>query len=236
MRLYSEFAQWWPLLSPPSHYPEEAAHLLSLLPPPDGSRPTLLELGSGGGSLAHHLRSRYRLTLTDLSPEMSAVSRAVNPEVEHLAGDMRTLRLDRQFDVVLIHDAIGYMLDRGALDAAIGNAARHCRPGGTVVVLPDETKETFEPGTESGGEDVEDGRGLRYLEWCWDPDPSDTEYRVAYALVYREADGTVRHGFDLQRHGLFSKAEWDATFAANALAVRSVIDPWDRMVFVGTKP
>ena len=89
-RLYDELAEWWPLLSPPSEYEDEAADLLPRLGAAGG---TLLELGSGGGSLAYHLKRHFNLTLTDLSPAMLAVSEALNPECEHLPGDMRSLRL-----------------------------------------------------------------------------------------------------------------------------------------------
>ncbi|HYF39883.1 MAG TPA: class I SAM-dependent methyltransferase, partial [Gemmatimonadales bacterium] len=163
--LYHSLAAWWPLLSPPSEYAEEASDLLSRLPPvPAGSAPTLLELGSGGGSLASHLKAHFRLTLTDLSREMLAVSRAVNPECEHLHGDMRSLRLQREFDIVLIHDAIMYATEPEEVRATLRTAATHCRSGGVVVVLPDYVRENFTPGTDHGGHDAPDGRGLRYLE------------------------------------------------------------------------
>ena len=74
-----------------------------------GDARTLLELGSGGGNNASHLKTRFDCTLTDISPEMLALSRSLNPECEHLEGDMRTLRLGREFDVVFIHDAISYL-------------------------------------------------------------------------------------------------------------------------------
>lgn len=48
------------------------------------------------------------MTLVDLSPEMLTTSCALNPECEHLPGDMRTVRLGRLFDAVFIHDAIIY--------------------------------------------------------------------------------------------------------------------------------
>jgi ubiquinone/menaquinone biosynthesis C-methylase UbiE len=83
MRFYDELAQWWPLFSPPVHYVEEAADLLSRLGPPSKGA-TLLELGSGGGSLAFHLKPHFTLTLSDRAPGMLAVSRAINPECEHL--------------------------------------------------------------------------------------------------------------------------------------------------------
>lgn len=163
-RLYDDLAAWWPLLSPPSDYEEEAADLLPRLGTVPGSSPTLLELGAGGGSLASHLKPHFRLTLTDLSPAMLAVSRTINPECEHLAGNMRSLRLGREFDVVLVHDAIMYATDPTAVRETLETAAIHCRAGGTVAVLPNHVRETFEPGTDQGGHDAADGRGLRYLE------------------------------------------------------------------------
>ena len=88
--MYSDLARWWLLLSPPRHYVEEAASLLDLIR--EAARfplKTLLELGSGGGSNAFHFKQHYKLTLTDLSPQMLEVSRGVNPESEHVEGDMR---------------------------------------------------------------------------------------------------------------------------------------------------
>ena len=54
----------------------------------------------------------------------------------------------------------------------------YIRHPGAVVILPDNVTETFAPETEPGGEDAPDGRGLRYLQWTWDPDPSDTTLKV----------------------------------------------------------
>ena len=65
----------------------------------------MLELGSGGGNNASHLKAHFQLTLVDLSPAMLAVSRALNPECEHLQGDMRTVRLGRRFDAPTDHIA-----------------------------------------------------------------------------------------------------------------------------------
>jgi len=143
-RMYRDLAEWWPLVSPPAHYVDEAADLLSRLGPlPASPLPTLLELGAGGGSLAFNLKSHFQMTLTDRSPEMQAVSRQVTPDCEHVLGDMRSLRLGRQFDFVLIHDAIMYATEPAAVQAALATAAAHCRVGRTVVVLPDFVRETF---------------------------------------------------------------------------------------------
>jgi len=166
-KLYDGLAAWWPLLSPPDDYLDEAGFFhrtlsAASLPP----EPTLLELGSGGGNNALHLKAHFaRVTLTDLSPRMLEVSRALNPDCEHIVGDMRTLRLGRAFDVVFIHDAIDYMTTRQDLRLALETAAVHCAPGGLALVVPDHVRETFRPDTEHGGSDGGDGRALRYLEW-----------------------------------------------------------------------
>lgn len=235
MRLYDDLARWWPLISSPADYAEEAVSFRAMFGPDGNRRRTLLELGCGGGNLASHLAPHFTLTLCDLSPQMLAISQALNPGVEHLQGDMRSLRLGRTFDVVLIHDAIVYMTSRDDLLAALRTAAGHCAPGGVVVVAPDVVRETFAPETTHGGEDGDDGRGARYLEWSYDPDPSDDTTEALYTVVTREADGTVQVTLDRHVEGLFSRAVWLDTFAAVGLDARVQVDQWEREVFVARR-
>ena len=191
-RLYRELAPWWPLLSPPEEYLEEATFYRELLQVACVAPPhTLLELGSGGGSNASHMKRHLALTLVDRSAEMLAVSAALNPDCEHSLGDMRSVRLGRVFDCVFIHDAIDYITSEAELRAVFDTAFVHCRPGGALLVAPDHVRETFEPSTGHGGSDARDGRGLRYLEWIWDPDPNDCLIVTEYAYLLRERDGTV---------------------------------------------
>ncbi|MDQ3137047.1 MAG: class I SAM-dependent methyltransferase [Gemmatimonadota bacterium] len=235
-RLYDDLAAWWPLLSPPEEYEDEAADLVPRLRTAIGPAPAaLLELGAGGGSLAFHLKRHFRLTLTDRAPGMLAVSRAINPECEHVEGDMRSLRLGRQFDIVLIHDAIMYAAEPAAVQDILHTAALHCRAGGAVAVLPDYVRETFVPGTDHGGDDSPDGRGLRYLEWRWDPDPADDTYLVDYAFLLRSADGTTTVAYDRHVEGLFDRARWLRWFADAGIPARSALDPFGREIFIGTR-
>ncbi|GMU02826.1 hypothetical protein KH5H1_69460 [Corallococcus caeni] len=233
--LYTDLASWWPLFSPPEEYVEEAQDLLPMLRPEEGPGRTMLELGSGGGSLAFHLKKHFTLTLTDRSPEMVAVSRAVNPECENLVGDMTSLRLGRTFDRVMVHDAIMYAVDRDAARATVRTAAAHCRPGGRVVLLPDCVRETFEPLTESGGHDSPDGRGMRYLMWTWDPDPDDETFETAFAYLLREADGTVSMSQERHRFGLFRRDDWLEWMREAGIPATTRRDPWNREVFIGVR-
>jgi ubiquinone/menaquinone biosynthesis C-methylase UbiE len=199
------------------------------------SRATLLELGCGGGSLAYHFKPYFALTLTDRSAEMLANSQAVNPEAEHIQGDMQSLDLARTFDRVLIHDAIMYATDADQVRAALRTAERHCRPGGRIVVVPDCVRETFTPQTETGGEDGPDGRGLRYLMWIQDPDPSDCTYETTFAYLLRAADGGMRVELDRHLEGVFPRADWIRWFEELGLKVRSRMDQWNRDVFIADK-
>ncbi len=196
---------------------------------------TLLELGAGGGSNAFHFKRELRLTLTDLSPGMLAVSRVINPECDHIAGDMRTLRLNRQFDVVFIHDAINYLTKPDDVKAALETAAVHCRPGGVLLIAPDHVLENYKASTEHGGEDGADGSGLRYLMWCWDPDPADQLYDTAFAFLLRDADGQVHIHREHHQEGLFPRADWLDWLQQAGFDMRVVHDPWDRDLFLGTR-
>lgn len=239
-RLYREFATWWPLLSAPAEYAEEAEVYRRLLrasvePPPR----TLLELGSGGGNNASHLKAHFQMTLVDRSPGMLGVSRALNPECEHLEGDMRSVRLGRTFDAVFIHDAVCYMTSEADLRAAMATAFVHCRPGGAALLVPDFVRETWREATDHGGHDGE-RRALRYLDWTWDPDPGDSTYLVEFAYLLRDADGTTSVERDRHVEGLFARAEWvrwleEAGFVA-AMHEVDLGDDVGTELFVGRRP
>jgi SAM-dependent methyltransferase len=237
VKLYDELAEWWPLFSAPADYAEEAAYFARILTEACVPAPrTVLELGSGGGNNALHLKSKFKLTLVDLSPQMIAVSRALNPECEHLEGDMRTVNLGRTFDAVFVHDAIAYMTNVEDLGAAIRTAYRHCRVGGVALFVPDCVRETFVAETEHGGHDSEDGRGLRYLMWVVDPDPSDTTYRTDFAILLRDQRGETRVVHDSHIEGMFPRAEWMLLLGEAGFEARGLTDEWGREIFVARKP
>lgn len=237
-RFYADLARWWPLVSPVDDYAEEAGEMVRVLREADPAIRSVLELGAGGGHNAWHMKRAFAMTLTDLSDEMLAVSRAINPECEHLRGDMRTLELGRRFDAVFVHDAIHYMATEPELDAAIATAARHLRPGGVALFVPDETTETFAPGTDLSGSDGPHGEGVRLLEWTHDRE--GTVVRVDYAFVLRERDGTVEAFVETHRMGVFPEATWLARLEAAGLGARVVVertteDRRARRMFLGVR-
>lgn len=241
--LYTELADWFHLLTHPDDYAEEAAEWSRFMAEALGRTPaTMLELGSGGGNNASHMKGATRLTLADLSPAMLALSRRINPECEHVVGDMRSVRLNRTFDAVFIHDAICYITSEDDLRRTFETAFLHCAPGGVALFVPDEVRESFKPTTDSGGRDAladapDAGRALRYLEWTWDPDPSDDEIVTDFAYLLRERDGSTRALHDRHRFGLFPRATWLELIRAAGFAEAAPRDtPIGSQPFVARRP
>jgi len=236
-RLYGDLAGWWPLLSPPNEYAEEAEVYRQVFLEAAASKVRrVLELGSGGGNNASHLKAHFSMTLVDRSEPMLAVSRALNPECAHFHGDMRSVRLGETFDAVFLHDALSYLTTMEEVIDAARTAREHCSPGGVALFVPDYVTETFEPGTDHGGYD-EGTRGLRYLEWVWDPDPGDSTIEADMVYLLREGDQvSVVH--DRHPQGLFPTSIWmDALSTAGFEAEFRSTDLSDGsklLLFVGT--
>ena len=236
MKLYQELAEWWPVFSDRAAYRAETTQFLRVLRRSARPEPrTLLELGSGGGNSAFYLKTRFTMTLVDLSAAMLKVSRKLNPECEHIRGDIRTIRLGRTFDAVYVHDAICHMTTEADLLAAIKTAYVHCRPGGAALFVPDFVRETFIAGSDQGGSDSDRG-SIRFLQWIVDPDPSDTTYVVDFAILLRGRKGRARIVHDHHVQGLFARARWLALLRRAGFTARVVRKGVPREVFLGRRP
>ncbi len=239
-RLYGDLATWFHLVTAPEEYVHEASVYRRLLAE-SAQRPveSVLELGSGGGNNASHLKEHFEMTLSDLSSEMLELSRGLNPECEHVEGDMRSLRLDRTFDAVFVHDAVDYLTNEKDLRATIETAFVHLRPGGVALFVPDHIKETFQPKTDQGGNDGPT-RSARYLEWSWDPDPDDDMYVTDFAFMLRDERGDVRVEYDRHVLGVHSRDRWlrlleEAGFDAQSRSVDLGEDESTEL-FLGIRP
>jgi len=136
---------------------------------------TLLDIGCGGGKNVFNLKGRFSVTGMDLSPTMLAQAGELNPESTFVQGDMRTFRLGRTFDAVLMDDALSDMTCLADFVAAFRTASAHLNPGGVLVATPDVTTETFRqnktiatPATRTGTRDELD---VVFVENVYDPDP-----------------------------------------------------------------
>lgn len=101
---------------------------------------TVLDLGCGTGRHATTLAQRGReVTAVDVSAEMLALARrraaeAGLPELDLRVGDVRTFRVGRRYDVVLLMFAVlGYQLTDEDVASTLETAAFHLQPGGVLV-------------------------------------------------------------------------------------------------------
>ncbi|HUC22198.1 MAG TPA: class I SAM-dependent methyltransferase [Streptosporangiaceae bacterium] len=243
-RLYEELASWWPLISPPAEYAADAELISAVFDSAGTPVRTVLDLGSGGGHVALYLKAGRSMTLVDASAQMLAASRHLNPDCAHVQGDMRTVRLGRMFDAVLVHDAVDYVTSSGDLQLVIETAFAHCGPGGLAVFAPDHTAETFRASTGGGGGgDDGSGRQASFRERTSDPDAGDDWILAEYEFTLREADGTVRVVPEAHRLGSFSRDTWlrlltEAGFRSQTRAgvAAGSGDRAPRVIFVGQRP
>lgn len=212
-RLYTDLAWLWPMWGDVAdecaHYCRHVAGLIER----HATHPvrTLLDIGCGGGKNVFNLKGTFSVTGVDLSPAMLAQASVLNPESTFVLGDMRTFRLDRTFDAVLMDDAISYMTCLADFEAAFRTASVHLNPGGVLVVTPDVTVETFQqnktivtPATRKGPRDELD---VVFIENVYDPDPADEHYETTVLYLIRE-HGHLRIETDHWTMGLFPLDTW----------------------------
>jgi SAM-dependent methyltransferase len=143
-KLYNELSWLWPFWEAPEDYADYCNHVVYLISE-HSQIPvrTILNIGSGGGKNVFNLKSQFEVTGIDLSPNMNALAKELNPNCEFLEGDMRDFSLNRTFDAILMDDGISHLTSRSDLTSAFEIAYQHLRPGGVMVVGPDNTTETF---------------------------------------------------------------------------------------------
>ena len=151
-RMYDDFAHLWPLISHHSDYELEAKHWRDALTAELGQgRLRILELGVGGGNNLHHIlysncdgrpspyptcngehmqqdHPAHDAAVVDLSINMLASCKMLNPSVRQHIADMQTIRLYETFDAILIHDAVCYLISEDDIRATLAIARDHPLP------------------------------------------------------------------------------------------------------------
>lgn len=218
-RLYDDLAWTWRIVSPPGDYVTEAGEFRRLIRAYSHIHArTLLDLGCGGGHNDHWLRRHFDVTGVDGSCTMLALARRLNPDVTYCLGDMRTVRLGRAFDAVIIADSIAYMLTERDLGRAFATAYAHLRPGGVLVTYVEQVPSRFEQNAMSVTVRRHGGIEIAFIENRYDPDPSDTTFESAFVFLIREG-GRPRVESDRHLSGIFPMRTWlrllrDAGFVA----------------------
>jgi len=195
-------------MSPPDDYVEESEEAVRIIS--EYSRidaRTLLNIGCGGGHNDCTLKRYFSITGVDLSVEMLSLAGRLNPEVEYIRGDMRTVRLGRRFDAVTIFDSISYMLSEEDLRAAFRTAYTHLNQGGVLLTYAEETAERFKSNRTRYFTGSTNRVEVTFIEHQYDPDPSDTISETAF-VYFIHRDGHTEIETDRHLFGLFGFRTW----------------------------
>lgn len=207
---YNELAWTEDLLADQSDYEVEAGGYVDLIRRSSLHSPaTLLHLGSGAGGHDALFKRHFAVTGVDVSRGMLEKARLRHPEVEYIEGDMRTLRLDREFDAVAIPDSIDYMSSLPELRMAIGTAVAHLKPGGVLLVVG-KTSEVFQDNNFAySGEQGDLHVTLLENNHINRHRPDGYEATLVYLL---RRSGVLTIHTECHVLGLFSQAAWKQVF------------------------
>lgn len=143
MTIFNNYARYYDLLYRDKDYTAEAKFIDRLIQSKAPNTSTILELGCGTGNHALLLATAgYRVHGVDLSTEMLKYAQArcdlVEPELaaklQFSQGDLRQVRLDIKFDVILsLFHVISYQTTNADLLAALETVKTHLKPGGTFI-------------------------------------------------------------------------------------------------------
>ncbi|MEC2070999.1 class I SAM-dependent DNA methyltransferase [Alkalihalophilus marmarensis] len=209
MNIYKNLAWIEPIIAPPEEYEAEVERYVKVLKDHASTElKTMLHLGCGAGGHDSQFKKHFEVTGVDISEGMLNVAKENNTEITYLHGDMRTVDLNRQFDIVAIPDSIMYMNTVEDLHAAIQTAAKHVKPGGLMFFVI-HTKEDFQNNnfsyTAEKGDIHDTILESNHIN-------SDNTYEATMIYLLRE-NGKLSIHHDVHLLGLFSHKTWEDALA-----------------------
>jgi SAM-dependent methyltransferase len=143
MTVFGNYARYYDLLYHDKDYIGETQFIHQLIQGNAPDAATILELGCGTGNHALLLaKEGYSVHGVDMSSEMlegakercSRLPQELAAKLKFTKGDVRTVRLDEKFDVVLsLFHVISYQTTNEDLLAAFETAKTHLKPGGILI-------------------------------------------------------------------------------------------------------
>ena len=149
MSVFNKYSRYYNLLYRDKDYAGEAEYVHELIRKYSPDAKSLLDLGCGTGRHAFPLAKKgYSVTGVDISEEMLAVANSqlssLNPQpsaliphpsiLNFIHGDIRTIRLGIQFDVVVsLFHVMSYQATNDDIRAAFDTVSIHLKDGGLFI-------------------------------------------------------------------------------------------------------
>ena len=204
---YNELAWTEDYLADPSDYEDEVKEFISLIRGVSAEPVhTMLHLGCGAGGHDRYFKKHFQITGVDISAGMLDKAKETNPEIEYIEGDMRTIRLNRRFDCVVIPDSIDYMVSLDDLKQAIQTSAVHLKSGG-VLLIAAKTEETFQNNNFAYTGEKDDIH-VTLLENNYINPYAPNTYEITMVYLIRQKGKLTKYIED-SLAGLFPQAAWD---------------------------
>lgn len=145
INFYSRLAKYYDKMYESFDYEKNVADLHMIIQKykkSSGNR--LLDVACGTGTHISYLKHMYNALGFDISADMLEIARGKCSDVEFIQGNMISMMLDREFDVIIcLFGSIGYLTDRKDLEQAIHAFSNHIVTGGLLVIEPMFTSETY---------------------------------------------------------------------------------------------
>jgi ubiquinone/menaquinone biosynthesis C-methylase UbiE len=108
---------------------------------------SLLDVACGTGLHLKYLKDDFSCTGVDISRSMLRIARKNAKGVTFKEADMKTLRLGKQFDVIVcLLSSIGYVKTTARLEKTIRNFSKHLKKGGLALIEPSYAKSAYVSG------------------------------------------------------------------------------------------
>lgn len=144
MTVFGAYSRYYNLLYKDKDYLGEVQYVHNLIQKYKPGANNILDLGCGTGRHAFILSQQgYSVTGVDISEEMilhakdyqsQPVFKEHSSKLEFIQGDIRTIRLNKTFDVVLsLFHVISYQISNDDIRAVVSTAKKHLTGGGVFI-------------------------------------------------------------------------------------------------------
>ena len=146
--LHNNLAKYYDRVYSFRDYLDEAVRLQNLIIKySESGGNSLLDVACGTGLHIKYLKDDFSCTGVDVSNVMLKIARKNVKGVTFKEADMKTLRLGKQFDVIVcLLSSIGYVKTAARLEKTIQNFSKHLKKGGLALIEPSHAKSAYVTG------------------------------------------------------------------------------------------